>query len=83
MKLNSRFCEYIGWLGAALILLAYALVAFQKLSVQNIWYPVMNLVGATAIVIHEGSQKDYAPTILNTVWALVALVALARLVFQI
>lgn len=80
MKLNLRFFEFTGWLGMVLILGAYVLVIFQIFSPQNVWYLVLNIVGSVAIIFHESSQKDYAPTILNIVWAAVALVALLRII---
>ena len=71
--------EVAGWIGAALILLAYLLVTTGRLTGQSPLFQWMNLVGAAGFVIN-GCWHDAIPsTALNVVWMLIALVALWRL----
>lgn len=82
MKTKTEI-EIFGWLGAVLILLAYALSNFGILSPSNFSYQILNILGALAIVYHSLTKKDYQPAALNIVWALVALVAILRLIWTI
>ncbi len=79
MKNNRTLVEVIGWLGVALILLAYILTSFNALDNQSLVYQLLNLFGALGILIDTWVKKDYQPVFLNVVWALVAIVAIARL----
>ena len=44
--------EVVGWVGAALILLAYLLLSAGKLTGQSLVYQGMNVVGAAGFVIN-------------------------------
>ena len=71
--------EIAGWIGAALILLAYLLVTTGRLTGQSPLFQWMNLVGAAGFVINGWWHDAIPSTALNVVWMLIALVALWRL----
>ena len=71
--------QNIGWYGVIAILLAYGLLIFGVLNMDSIWYLMLNLTGAVAIAYEAGSKKDRQPMVLNIIWALVAVVAIIRL----
>lgn len=71
--------EVAGWIGAALILLAYLLVTTGRLTGQSPLFQWMNLVGAAGFVINGWWHDAIPSTALNVVWMLIALVALWRL----
>jgi hypothetical protein len=73
--------ELAGWYGAAAIILAYALISFSVLTAESLWYQVLNGTGALGIVIIAFSKKDYQPGILNLLWAVIACVALVRIIW--
>ncbi len=70
--------EIIGWYGMAAILLAYGLVSFGFLSVSNIFYQVLNFTGAGGVAYISFKKQAKQPAILNVVWAIIALVAIVR-----
>lgn len=72
--------ESIGWYGTIVIVLAYALVNFNVLSSSNVLYLFLNLTGALGIVYISFKKKTYQPGVLNIVWAIIALIALIRLI---
>lgn len=76
---KPRF-QVIGWIGMVLILTAYFLVSFEILSVENIWYQLMNIVGSIGLVLVAYNRKDYQPMTLNIIWILIAIVAILRIV---
>ncbi len=71
--------EAVGWIGAALILLAYLLLSAGRLAPRSIAYQAMNLGGAIAFVINSGWNGAIPSAALNVVWAGIALFALVRM----
>ena len=72
--------SYLGWYGVLAILFAYALVSFGFVTANSYVYQLLNLTGASGIVIETVSKRDKQPAVLNTIWAVVALVAIIRLI---
>lgn len=72
--------EILGWYGTVAILLAYALVSFGVFKADGPWAQLLNFTGALGIVTISLNKKTYQPAVLNSVWALIALVVLVRLV---
>ena len=77
----KKAIEIFGWYGVLAIPLAYALVSFAVLQPNNIWYQILNGTGALGITIETFSKKDYEPGVLNLIWTLIALIAIARIIF--
>lgn len=77
--MNTTTQQAFGWYGVIAILVAYALVSLGWLSTSTSWYQVLNFTGAIAIAYVASTKKDRQPMVLNIIWALVALIALARL----
>jgi cell division protein FtsW (lipid II flippase) len=64
--------EIIGWLGMLLILIAYYLISSKHLEAKSVLYQLLNLFGATGIVINAFFHKAFPSLALNTIWALIA-----------
>lgn len=77
--MTKFFNEIIGWYGTVAILLAYALVSFGVIDAHNLWYQIFNVTGAGGIAYLSFIKRAYQPAVLNVVWALIALVAIAKL----
>ena len=71
--------ETVGWLGAALILLAYGLLTAGKLQAQSYAYQGMNVVGAAGFIVNSGWNGAIPSAALNVVWAGIGLFAMTRL----
>lgn len=69
----------VGWLGMGLVLFAYVLVSFDVVSSQGLFYQATNLFGAIGLVAVSWYKRAYQSAILNIVWAIVAVVALIRI----
>ena len=72
----SLAIEIIGWLGAILVLLAYACASFGWITTAHPLFPIMNGLGALALIIHARTVRDLPIIALNTIWLLIALLAL-------
>jgi hypothetical protein len=63
--------EIVGWIGAALILLAYLFLSAGKLTGQSLVYQGMNIVGAAGFVINGWWHRAIPSAALNVLWLLI------------
>lgn len=71
--------QTLGWIGAVLILLAYALNLFGKMNVRSVGYNMMNIVGALGIVLASAERQSWPAATLNAIWMVIGLVGLFRI----
>lgn len=71
--------ETFGWYGTIAIVLAYTLVSFSFMDPSNIWYQVLNGTGALGIVAVSLYKRTYQPGVLNIIWAIIAGIAIIRI----
>jgi hypothetical protein len=71
--------ELVGWVGAALILLAYLLLSAGKLDGQSPLYQWMNVFGAAGIVANGWWHGAIPSTVLNVIWMAIGGVALWKI----
>jgi len=72
------FVEIVGWVGAALILAAYALLSLGKLQGRSAVYQWMNVVGSAGFVVNSGWNGAYPSAALNVIWMGIGLFVLLR-----
>ncbi len=70
--------EIIGWIGSALVLLAYFLVSSKKISPVSNNYQLMNLFGALGIIINSTVHHALPTVGLNVIWLLIAIYGLVK-----
>ena len=75
----TLFVEIAGWTGAALILLAYALISAGRLTGQSVVYQAMNVVGAAGFAINGWWHGALPSASLNVIWLLIGVWALWRI----
>ncbi len=78
--MKKTLIEIFGWYGAIAIILAYGLVSFSVLPSNSIWYQLLNGTGAIGVLTISFYKKTYQPAILNTIWAIVAIIAIINIV---
>ncbi|MGH1438123.1 MAG: CBU_0592 family membrane protein [Lewinella sp.] len=64
--------ETFGWLGSALLILAYLLNSFNYLAAQSLWYQAMNFAGGGLLIINTIFLGAYPSSALNIVWVIIA-----------
>lgn len=81
-KLSSKqlAAEIAGWCGTAAILAAYVFVSFGLISGDGIIFQLLNLTGAIGVIIIASYKKVAQSIVLNVVWSVVAIVAIAAIV---
>lgn len=74
------FAEIVGWIGAVLILGAYALLTAGRLEAKSIPYQAMNVVGALGFIVNSGWNGAIPSAALNVVWAGIGVAAIIGIV---
>ncbi|MDP3313193.1 hypothetical protein [Lutibacter sp.] len=70
--------DWIGFIGVFLILIAFFLNERELISTKNLWFILLNLVGATLACLASVLLNYWPFIILEGVWALISVNALVR-----
>jgi len=68
--------DVLGWVGAFLLLLAYALVSFRKLEPDSAAYQWMNIIASILLLVNTMYYGAYPSSFVNAAWAVIAFVAI-------
>lgn len=68
--------ETVGWIGMALVVLAYFLVSTKRIEATHPYYPWMNIVGSIGIGVNVFHKQAWPAVTLQVIWALIGLFAL-------
>lgn len=79
-KRNNTIYEAFGWSGVVLVIGSYGLLATGIVDGSSALYHSLVLVGALGVALVSYKKHDYQPAVLNTIFAVFALIALARIV---
>lgn len=71
--------EVAGWAGALLILGAYFLLSFGRLTPQSRLFQAMNIAGAVGFIVNSSWHGAIPSAALNVVWLLIGGTALWRI----
>jgi hypothetical protein len=73
------FVETIGWIASILIVGAFALNSFGKISSTSKSYQLANLVGGFFFIVNTVYHEAYPSAVVNVVWVIIAISALLKL----
>lgn len=76
---HNDIYEYIGWIGVVLVLSSYALISLGVVGGDSVLYHALVLAGSVAVAVISYKKRAYQPAILNTAFAVFAVIALARI----
>ncbi len=77
-----RVAEEIGWVGALCIITGYALTSLHIISVDNIAYHILNLVGAAGIIIVAYSHHTRQTIVVSSIRGAIAMGSLGIIALQ-
>ena len=60
--------ETVGWIGAALVLLAYWLLSAHKLNSRSVAYQALNIGGSIGLVINTFGNGAIPSAAVNLIW---------------
>ena len=67
--------DTIGWLGSILVVLAYTLNIFGKLSAHSPTYHWLNIVGSLGLATNTVYHHALPSSVVNVIWIAIALTA--------
>jgi len=73
----------LGFVGVLLLVSSYFLVSFNMVSSNGLLYQSLNLFGALGIIVSSDRKKDLPPVVLNTFWAIIALISIVRILIRL
>ncbi len=71
--------DIIGWIGATMILGAYALLTAGKIAARSVAYQGLNVVGALGFIANGWWHGALPSAVLNVIWAAIGMVALWKM----
>ena len=77
--MTDLLLEGVGWLGAAVLLLAYGLVSTGRLSGDAPRFQLLNVAGAAGLLANGAYHGAWPSVVLNVVWGVIGAVTLRRL----
>jgi len=75
---HNTLIDIVGWIGAAVLLLAYGLLSTRKTGSDSAVYQWLNLAGSALLVVNSLFYGAYPSSGVNIVWISIALYALFR-----
>jgi hypothetical protein len=74
---NQVWFDVIGWLGAAALLVAYAMFSHKKLEGDSGAYQLLNISGSILLAANTIFYGSYPSTFVNLIWAGIAVFSIA------
>jgi len=69
---NQVWFDGVGWVGAAALLVAYAMVSHKKLEGNSAAYQLLNISGSLLLAVNTIFYGSYPSTFVNLIWAGIA-----------
>lgn len=66
----------LGWSGSIMVIAAYGLNSYQRISSDSIVFLLLNLIGGAFLIIYSAYLSAFANTFINVVWVIIAIPAL-------
>lgn len=64
--------EILGWLGAALLIVAYAIVSYGSVDGRNRLYQSLNIAASLLLVVNTAWHRAWPSAAVNIIWAVIA-----------
>ena len=77
--MREKITEALGWYGVVAVVGAYAALSLGYLNSGSLLFQMLNLTGAAGIAIDAYEDKNTQPMVLNIIWAVIAIVALVKI----
>jgi hypothetical protein len=74
---NAVWFDAIGWMGAAALLVAYAMISHKKLEGDSAAYQLLNISGSILLAANTIFYGSYPSSFVNLIWAGIAAFSIA------
>jgi hypothetical protein len=68
----------LGWAGSIMVIAAYGLNSYQRITSDSMMFLMLNLVGGVLLVVYSAYLSAFANTFINVVWVIIAVPALLK-----
>lgn len=76
---NAGFwLETLGWVGAFLLLLGYALNILNVINSRSKQYHLLNLAASAMLLVNTYWHEAFAPCFVNLIWGGLAIISMVR-----
>jgi len=75
---NAILIDIIGWLGAAALLIAYALVSARRVEGDSTTYQSLNIGGSIFLMVNTVHYGAYPSAFVNLIWLGIAIYAVRK-----
>lgn len=70
--------DIIGWIGSVMVVMAYGLNMYKKMSSDALSYYLLNIVGSGCLIVNTIYHHAIPSAAVNIIWVLIAVVALCK-----
>jgi hypothetical protein len=74
---NHLWFDAIGWVGAAALLVAYAMVSSKKLEGDSMAYQSLNIIGSLFLAANTIFYRAFPSSFVNMIWIGIAVFSIA------
>ena len=74
---NHIWFDALGWIGAALLLVAYAMISSKKLGADTSAYQLLKIIGSVLLVANTIFYRADPSSFVNLIWAGIAIFSIA------
>ena len=78
MSAGELLIEVVGWAGAVMILVAYAMVSTGRVAPSGVPYQALNILGAAGFVVNGLAHGAMPSAVLNVIWIGIGVFVLTR-----
>ncbi len=72
--------DILGWVGSVEVVAAFGLNSYQKIKSDSLTFQLLNLTGSAFLIINSLYKEAYPFTFINSVWAVISIVAIIGIV---
>ena len=74
----ETFVNIVGWFGAALLLIAYALVSTKRLEGTSYTFQLLNVMGGIMLASNSAYHGALPSVVVNFVWIVIGIAAIVN-----
>ncbi len=75
----SAAIDWIGWTGGGLVLVAYGLISWERVSSRSTGYHWLNAAGSALLIANTVYYGAFPSAFVNVVWLVLAAISLIKL----
>lgn len=70
--------DFIGNIGVFFIIIAFLLLQLNKIKSENVYYSIMNLIGAAFVIISLLNNFNFSAFIIEAFWIVISLIGIVN-----